>query len=225
MINYEADPSLLLERLPPGLELDLWGGKAVLTLVGLLALRASVFGVPIGRHFEQINLRFYVRRVVGGQLRRGVFFIKETVSRRAFALGARLFYGENCVWAPMRHRIGADGRRVEYSWFHLGCWNALGVEAEGELGLPAIGSEAEFVVERYWGYSFCRGGLLEYRVERPPWRVWFAGRAWLDCDGSRSFGCELARAFSSGPRSAFLAEGSTMKVRLARLHTFYGPAL
>lgn len=219
MINYEVDPSLLERRLPRGLELDLWDGKALLSLVGLLSLRASVFGLPLGRRFEQVNLRFYVRRVVGGELRRSVFFIKEIVARRAVALGARLFYGENCAWMPMRHRISADGSRVEYGWFESGRWNSFGVEADGGPCLPEPDSEAEFVVERRWGYSFCRGKLLEYRVERPRWRVWLGGEGWFDCDASRVYGGEFVGAFSSAPRSTLLVEGSPMRVRLSLQQT------
>jgi len=50
-----------------------------------------VLGVPIPfhRNFEEVNLRFYVRRKHEGVWRRGVVFIKEVVPRRAIAWVAR----------------------------------------------------------------------------------------------------------------------------------------
>jgi len=97
MVNYEIDPALLGSRVPAGTELDSWDGRAYVTLVGFLFENARVFGLQIPFHtdFEEVNLRFYVRRFAGTELRRGVVFVRELVPRRAIAWAARLLYGEN----------------------------------------------------------------------------------------------------------------------------------
>ena len=64
MLNYEADAALLRPLVPAGTELDTWGGVTYASVVGFLFLDTRVLGVPIPFHrdFEELNLRFYVRR-------------------------------------------------------------------------------------------------------------------------------------------------------------------
>ena len=57
------------------------------------------------RDFEEVNLRFYVRRKSADTWQRGVVFIRELVPRRVIALVARTFYGENYIAVPMKHEI------------------------------------------------------------------------------------------------------------------------
>ncbi len=73
MLNYEIDPAVLAPFVPVGTELDLFEGRAVVSLVGFLFLKARVTGIPIPfhRNFEEVNLRFYVRRKSEGDKRRG----------------------------------------------------------------------------------------------------------------------------------------------------------
>ena len=37
--NYEVDPSILAEYIPPGTELDLWEGKCFVSLIGFIFLK------------------------------------------------------------------------------------------------------------------------------------------------------------------------------------------
>jgi len=46
----------------------------------------------------------------------------------------------------------------------------------------------------------------------PPWRVWQASRAWLVGDLTPLCGAELAREMARDPDSAWLADGSAVKV-------------
>jgi uncharacterized protein YqjF (DUF2071 family) len=66
MANYEIDPKILLPFLPKGVELDLYNGKAYMSLVGFMFKKIKLFNVPTFGNFEEINLRFYVveKRVV-----------------------------------------------------------------------------------------------------------------------------------------------------------------
>ena len=45
MLNYEVDPAVLKPYLPAGTELDLWHGKALVSMVGFLFLETSVLGI------------------------------------------------------------------------------------------------------------------------------------------------------------------------------------
>jgi uncharacterized protein YqjF (DUF2071 family) len=213
MLNYEIEPSLLTPFVPRGTELDLWNGKTFVSMVGFLFLNTRVLGVPIPfhRNFEEVNLRFYVRRRADDGWRRGVVFIKEIVPRTAIAFIARKFYNEPYFALPMMHRV--NGGSAEYSWRFSGRSNSLSIIAHGELQELQAGSEAEFITEHYWGYNAQRdGSTLEYRVEHPRWRVADAATAKLDCDVASLYGKQFVAALRSEPSSACLAEGSPVSV-------------
>ena len=107
MLNYEVDPSLLLKLVPAGTELDCWNNKTFVSLVGFRFLKTKVWGfsVPFHSNFDEVNLRFYVRRLDGDQLKRGVVFIREIVPRWLIAAVARIVYNERYVALPMSHEI------------------------------------------------------------------------------------------------------------------------
>ena len=224
MLNYEIDPAILVPLVPPGTELDSWRGRTFASMVGFLFLDTRVLGLPIPLHrdFEEVNLRFYVRRrdPVDGW-RRGVVFVKEIVPKPAIAWTARLLYGEKYVALPMRHQIVAREAgspiAVEYGWRHKGSWQRLGLRPEGGAQPIAPGSEEEFITEHYWGYASQRGGQsVEYQVEHPRWRVWQAAESWLDCDVAALYGPQFAASLRAAPSSAFLADGSEVTVRKGR---------
>ena len=110
MLNYEINPAVLAPFVPRGTELDSFGGTTYASMVGFLFLNTRVLGVPVPfhRNFEEVNLRFYVRRFVDGEYRRGVVFVRELVPRRAIAWTANAVYGENYAAVPMAHTIRRD---------------------------------------------------------------------------------------------------------------------
>jgi uncharacterized protein YqjF (DUF2071 family) len=217
MLNYEVDPSLLSRFTPAGTELDCWNGKAFVSLVGFRFLRTRVCGIPIPFHcnFDEVNLRFYVRRSRGGEIRRGVVFIKEIVPRWAIAAVAQSFYNEKYIALPMRHKIATDesGLRVEYGWRCGSEWSRISISGASEPELPKPGSEAEFITEHFWGYSsLADSATAEYRVAHPSWRVWNAREAKFEGNATELYGPELASVVAGAPASAFLAEGSEVTV-------------
>lgn len=218
MLNYVVDPGLLARFVPPGTELDLWQGKTFVSLVGFRFLNTRVLGVPVPFHrdFDEVNLRLYVRRQQGGEIRRGVVFVREIVPRRAVAFIARAVYNENYVALPMSHRIDvlADGGcNAVYRWRANRGSNLIRVCAHGEPCVPEEGSEQQFIAEHYWGYSTQRdGGSVEYRVDHPSWRVWPSPQASFEGDMKDLYGDELAAVVNQRPSSAFLAEGSAVTV-------------
>lgn len=221
MLNYDVDRSALAALVPRGTELDEWQGRTYLSVVGFLFLGARILGLPIPFHrdFEEVNLRFYVRRKADDGWRRGVVFVKEMVPRAAIAMLARALYNEKYVAVPMDHEIRHtpdEPKRVEsvaYGWTFAGRRNRLLLSVAGEPRPLAPGSQAEFIAEHYWGYSVQRdGGTCEYHVKHPPWRVAPASHVELDCDVNRAYGDELGQFLQATPVSAFLADGSEVAV-------------
>lgn len=221
MLNYPADAGPLQKYVPAGTELDLWQGRAYLSMVGFLFLGTRVLGVPVPchRNFEEVNLRLYVRRRDSDGWRRGVVFIKEIVPRRLIALIARRVYNEAYVALPMRHQVvlptaAAPRGSVRYEWLHAGRWESLAAEITGTPAALVPGSEEAFITEHYWGYCRQRdGSTVEYGVEHAPWRVWAASNPRLDCDAAALYGPDFAPFLQGTPTSAFVAEGSPIGVR------------
>ena len=221
LLNYAIEPTHLARFVPAQTELDLWQGRAYVSLVGFRFLQTTVLGVaiPFHRNFEEVNLRFYVRRRAQDEWRRGVVFVREIVPRLAIAFAARAVYNERYVARPMSHRLewtGAGPGRlasVGYRWRDAGRDLGLRAAVGGGFVLPAPNSEAEFIVEHYWGYTRQRdGGTVEYRVEHPPWRVAPVISAVLEGDVGRFYGAPFDEALREPPHSSLVAEGSPVAV-------------
>src|SRR5262245_185314 len=207
MLNYVVDPDVLKPLVPAGTELDLWLGQAFVSVVGFRFLKTKVRGVPIPfhRNFDEVNLRFYVKRFVHGECRKGVAFIKEIVPRRVIAFVARWIYNENYVRHPMRSSVSIPGK-VRYEWRRRGIWEHIEAEVIGDAILPVTGSKESFITEHYWGYAAQRNGsTVEYGVEHPPWRVWRCDSPKLTCDVSSLYGSRFAPFLSCPAESAFVA--------------------
>ncbi len=222
MVNYEVEPSLLQPYVPKGTTLDSWNGKTLVSIVGFLFLDTRLKGIPVPfhRNFEEVNLRFYVKRVMDGEIRRGVVFVKEIVPLWGLARIARSVYNENYVSMPMRHSIIDDGRHghpelVSYGWCHARRWNELRIQPSAPSFLPAADSEEAFITEHYWGYVGQQdGSTIEYGVEHPQWQVWKVANQKFDCDIEAVYGKRFVEPLSETPSSAFLAKGSMVVVRI-----------
>jgi hypothetical protein len=224
MLNYEVDSSLLRRYIPFGTSLDSFEGKIYISLVGFRFCRTKLLGcfpVPFHADFEEVNLRFYVRRKNedknedSGEQRRGVVFIAEIVPRRAIATTARLVYGENYKCLPMKHRIQAEtcGCTTEYQWAIGPQWCTLSAQTTGLPSRPSQGSLEQFITEHYWGYSTQKSvGCLEYHVSHVPWEVWTATAAVFQGDASAVYGRELGAVLEQSPDCAFVASGSPVTV-------------
>ena len=216
MLNYVVDPAIVAPLIPPGTELDFEHGETFISVVGFLFLDTRLLGLPIPLHrdFEEVNLRFYVRKKSADTWRRGVVFVRELVPKRAIAMIARTFYGEPYLAVPMKHDIEhVDlALKVQYSWRRGRKWEWLKMNATGEPQNIPAGSHAEFITEHYWGYTRVRAGCSEYRVEHPRWRVWNADSFELSADVVALYGEQFAETLAAPPRSAFIAEGSAISV-------------
>jgi hypothetical protein len=178
MAQYEVAPKKLAPYLPQGLELDLYQGKCFVSLVAFLFDRVRVkgVGVPLHTRFEEINLRFYVRRREDdGTVKRGVVFIREFVPRRAIAWIARRFYEEPYLAVPTQSEIliAPDLLTAKYGWKLGGRWHTLYAAAYLPSVPIAPASEEEFITEHYWGYTKrSDGSTAAYQVEHPRWETY-----------------------------------------------------
>jgi uncharacterized protein YqjF (DUF2071 family) len=205
--------------------LDAWNDKTFVSMVGFLFLNTRVMGlaIPFHQNFEEINLRFYVRRKAEDGWRRGVVFVKEIVPRMSIALTAKWLYNENYVALPTGNvivRSAANGGNIEmvkYYWQFRDQTHSIELATRGEPSHFAEGSDEEFIVQHHWGYTSQEdGGTIEYQVEHPPWRIWQGQSGRLSCDVEKLYGRRFVDALTAQPSSVFLAEGSEITVYKGR---------
>jgi uncharacterized protein YqjF (DUF2071 family) len=220
MLNYEVDPEVLDDYLPPGTELDLWQGKALVSIVGFLFRDTRVVGIkwPLHVNFEEVNLRFYVKHFNGTEWKRGAVFVSEIVPKAIITLIANNLYKEHYHTMPMRHSIiqtEDDHTRFLYEWKFKGKWNKLGATASNELLDIEPGSAEEFIFEHYWGYNKLSATVtMEYQVEHVSWQTGKVKDYVFDADVAGLYGDVFVPFLEKKPLSAFFAVGSEIKVRM-----------
>ena len=222
LAQYTVDPAVLAPWLPHGLELDFYctgsEHRCYVSLVGFLFDRVRVkgMGFPFHTRFEEVNLRFYVRRVEpNGAVKRGVVFVREYVPRMAISLMAKWLYEEPYQTLPMAHqiRLDHDALKVSYEWEYKGRRQRLAVVSDPCPTALQPGSEEEFITEHYWGYTKrSRGATSEYAVEHPRWCVYPVRNFEVKADFGALYGDAFAALNSQRPASVMLAEGSEVTV-------------
>lgn len=213
MANYLIEPALLSEFVPRGTELDFWNGECYASLVAFKFYETKVLGIPVPfhRNFLEVNLRFYVKRETGNEIRRGVVFVKEIVPRFAIAFIARTLYGEPYETWRMSHT--QTEKALSYSWSNKKCENRVAMQIGENLGVPETDSHGEFIIEHYWGYTK-RGANRtdEYKVEHPKWELFDVGNAEIKVDFGKTYGEKFSFLNDVKPKSILLAKGSEIAV-------------
>lgn len=217
MANYTVDPGLIDPYLPMHTVHDRWNGQCYLSLVGFMFLDTHFMGMKIPFHinFEEVNLRFYVKRPDKEGWKRGVVFIKEIVPLPGVTFIANNFYKEHYVTMPMKHfwKNSPDQINVEYQW-KKGKWNSLRIISIPTRYAFKDKSAEEFFTEQYWGYTCENPGLtLEYEVAHPHWDVYKTLDYAIDVDFRSVYGEEFSFLSQQKPDSVFLAEGSEITLR------------
>jgi hypothetical protein len=220
MLNYEVDPEVLETVLPPYTSLDLYNGKALVSVVGFLFKNTRVLGLqwPGHTNFEEVNLRYYLKHFDGEKWKRGVGFVSEIVPRSFIATAANVLYNEHYRSARMFHLVKEEANKlvVEYNWkIRNREWNSIQIEAYTELQDIMPGTEEEFILEHYYGYNELNKSVtIEYEVQHPRWQVYPVKNFLLNADIAHLYGPAFV-PFIQGvkPHSVFLAKGSAVTIR------------
>jgi uncharacterized protein len=220
MLNYEVDPAVLKPYLPIYTEIDLFEGKALVSIVGFLFNNTKVAGIkwPGYTDFEEVNLRFYVKHFDGNNWKRGVAFVSEIVPKPIIARIANLLYNEHYSTAKMFHNVTsvAGELHVEYNWkMKNKKWNSIEIKAATQLHDIIPLSEEAFIFEHYFGYNqLNQDTTIEYAVEHPHWQIYPVHDFSLTCDVEDLYGSAFVPFIKNvQPHSVFLAHGSDVIVR------------
>jgi uncharacterized protein YqjF (DUF2071 family) len=221
MANYAVPPEVLKPYLPHGVTLDLYHEKAYVSLVGFMFKDTRLFKLPIPflGTFEEINLRFYVKRTEGGEVKRGVVFINETVPYQAVAWLANQLYQEHYLAIPTKNRIEIlrDEKKIRYEWKINKQWNHLEVNTSA-VSEPMVNNSIEaFIFEHYYGYTKITDNVSqEYKVNHPRWLINQVNDYSIQCDFKEMYGNDFSFLNSAQPDSVIFAEGSPVTVNWKR---------
>ena len=221
IFNYEVDPKILEKYIPAGTEIDIWKNKCYVSLVGFMFKNTKVLGLKVPFHidFEEVNLRFYVKRFENGEWKRGVVFIKEIVPKKAITFIANTLYQEHYETHKMKHEIIEDSttQTFVYQWKNKEKWNTIQLETQKFLAEIEVDSEAEFITEHYFGYTkIDTETTFEYEVTHPRWHQLEVLNYNLDIDFRKIYGSDFEFLENKKPTSVFLAKGSKITVKNKR---------
>ncbi len=217
LINYEIDAEILENYIPKGTEIDTWNNKCYISLVGFMFENVKLLGMKIPFHinFEEVNLRFYVKRFENNEWKRGVVFIKEIVPKPALILVANTLYKEHYQTLPMKHSIeeNKNSKDFVYKWKTKNKWNTILVETEINPIEIEVNSEAEFITEHYFGYTKVNDEkTYEYEVKHPRWKQLKVTNHQIDVNFKEVYGNEFDFLNHQKPISVLLAIGSEISV-------------
>jgi uncharacterized protein YqjF (DUF2071 family) len=221
MVNYEIDPKVLLPFLPNGVELDLYQGKAYISLVGFMFKKTKLFNISIPKlgTFEEINLRFYVIRKEENQIKRGVVFINETIPYKIVAWMANVLYKEHYTVVPTKHTItkAEKSQKVTFEWMVNKKWNSIYVEHEIPTLQMHQSSLEKFIYEHYYGYTKINDNKTEeYRLRHPSWKIHNVIDYQISCDFEAMYGEAFSILNHTKPAAVFIAEGSSVAIEWER---------
>jgi uncharacterized protein YqjF (DUF2071 family) len=208
-LHWPVDAAVLQECLPPGVEVETFGGTAWLGVVPFRMARTRwrcLPPVPTAHRFPELNVRTYVR----AGARAGVWFFSLDAASRLAVAGGRAAFGLPYFHAAMRcerraqtvdyasERRDRRGAPVRFA----ARWSA-----SGRVATAAPGSLEHFLVERYCLFALRRGLLVCGDIAHPPWRFASADVQITHNDMASPLGCRL-----QGPPVSALA---TDPVRVA----------
>lgn len=221
MANYQVPPSLLMPYLPAGVELDYHQTNAYISLVGFMFKQTSLLHIPIPflGTFEEINLRFYVKRKDGENEKRGVVFINETVPYKSVAWLANKLYKEHYMAIPTKNSISTenDCKHIQYDWKINNTWNHIAANTAMASEEMKAGKIEEFIFEHYFGYTKLNESVSqEYKVNHPRWKINKVLDYSINCDFTSMYGDDFAFLQHQQPASVIVAEGSNVSVNWKR---------
>jgi len=182
--------------------------------------KTSLFGVPIPffGSFEEINLRFYVRKIEGKKIKKGVVFINETVPYKIVALLANKLYKEHYISIPTKSSINiSEHKHINYEWKINDKWNSINIKSDINKYKIEPSSIEEFIFERYFGFTKLSPLITqEYRIQHPKWMTNNILNSRIDCDFGSMYGTAFSSLSNQAPSSIIMAEGSQVRVNWKR---------
>ncbi len=177
-LHWEYEPAAIQSRLPSGLTVDTFAGKAHLGVVGFRMNAVRPIGLPALpwlSYFNELNVRTYVRDASGEP---GVWFFSLDCDRAPAVVIARAGFGLPYKHATMTFgpdlaqscRRQGEKETAQYAW-----WAKLAPQ----VAMP--GSLEFHLAERYSFFATKSGQLVRGQVHHAPYELSQASAtAWSD---------------------------------------------
>ncbi|MEP1490252.1 MAG: DUF2071 domain-containing protein [Algibacter sp.] len=170
MSTYQVESKILEPYLPQDTEIDLYKGKALISIVAFTFSKVKFFGIKIPFHqkFGQINFRFYVKSKIDDT--KGVVFIKEFAPKPLIALTASLFYNEPYHYKRVGFKMSKSSNKIEINYQHKG----IKLTAKSTLKTVSLKQNTieHFVVDRYVAFiKSKKRKTVEYKINHKPWKL------------------------------------------------------
>jgi hypothetical protein len=212
LLHWETDPGAARARLPTGVDLDLFDGRAYVGLVALTMDVALPGGLPVPflGPFPELNVRLYT---VDRHGRRGITFCSMDAGRMLPAVAGRWAYGLPYRWADATatrrgQTVTYDLRRRWPGSDHPRC--RLTVRVGDRLARPS--PLEEFLSARWVLHWAAAGQSWWCPVDHPPWGLHTASLESLDDQLVAAAGLPV----SGGPVTVLWSPGTRSKLGLPR---------
>ncbi len=164
--HWSCDKQLIQRRLPRGLEVDTFDGKAWISITPFLlrSLRPPLFPQVLGLNFPETNFRTYVRGPKGP----GIWFFSLDAARLSAVIGARTAYGLPYYWSTMQ----VEDRENEMLYYSNRAGRArtrIRIAKKETIENPSLLDV--FLTARFRLYSVLASRLITAEVEHPPWQL------------------------------------------------------
>jgi uncharacterized protein YqjF (DUF2071 family) len=233
-----AVPEDLLRPYIHGFDLDLFNGRAYISVVGFYFSDTQIVGVKPGgllpkvSQFAQWNLRTYVHKPAPNSVPGvdpGVVFIKEFVPSPLVTGFVRQVYHENYVTAPVSiSRTERDGiRQVQYALDIDSQRHTLTAQTQlpvsPERPIPTPESADHFFMERYWGSPAAMLSAdnppgrqnrppISFHIEHPPWKTYPVSSYEAALDFGALYGDEWGFLNDRSPDHVTWCDGSAVAI-------------
>lgn len=215
--NYIIDPSILNKHLPKGTILEPHNDKHFVSLVAFRYCETRLLNVRIPYHqvFEEINLRFYVKRkLTSGKWRSEVAFTKLYFPKRMLTFVAKSVYKENYETAKMKHFWQDNGKELITAYgLKKKHWHNIEIRSSIVTQSVDTNSDEHFFSKHFWGTSqINHNSATTYKIEHPEWKTYKVLDYDISFDFEKVFGSEFKQLNLVEPDSVHLFEGSEVVV-------------
>jgi len=215
--NYIVDPCLLEKYLPKGTVLESYNGQHYVSLVAFRYSQTRLLNIQIPFYsiFEEINLRFYVKREIApGKWRSEVAFTKLFFPKNALTLVAKHIYKENYETRAMRHKW-TENKEILFTSYGLkkDRWHNFDLKSAVKSEVIDVNSSAFFFSKHYWGTSHINEkSCTIYEIQHPEWSAYPIKEWDINFDFNTVFGSDFKQLTNRQPESVHLFDGSEVVV-------------
>lgn len=215
--NYIIDSSILNKYLPKGTILESHNDKYFISLVAFRYCKTRLFNVPIPYHqmFEEINLRFYVKREIApGKWRSEVAFTKLYFPKRMLTFVAKTIYKENYETAKLKHLWQDNGKDLLTAYgLKKNQWHNIEIRSSINTQSVEVNSDEHFFSKHFWGTSRVNSNSATvYKIEHPEWNTHKVLEYNISFDFEKVFGSDFKQLNLIEPDSVHLFDGSEVIV-------------